>query len=220
MDGQSRAQCPMPPHLLHLSLPLGPPRAGTAVAEPAAAAAAAEAPSTAVIFAVLADEDVASLEVGVVEHLDGVGGGVDGVHLDDAASLGTAAGTLGEDLGVDHVASLAEVVLEILPRDAPRKVMHVQAVGGDLDHLLVVIVASVAAAAAVGGVAVAAAGAAGGTAHPVVVAHVGWGGCARRWGDKGEGRVRTSPSGSSRRIRSGKFGSRREGVERSNRRCA
>ena len=86
---------------------------------------------------------------------------------------------------MDHVASLAEVVLEILPRDAPRWLCTHRRLG-DLDHLLVVIVASVAAAAAVGGGG-RRAGAAGGTAHPVVVAHVGWGGCARRWGDKGGG---------------------------------
>ena len=124
-----------------------------AVAEAAAAAAVCG------VFAIFANEDVATVEVGVGEHLDGTRGFVDGGHLDDATALGAAAGSaFGEDLGVDHVAGLAEVVFEVLPRDAPGEVVDVEAVGGDLDDFLLVVAAA-GAAAVVAAVRVVAAGA-------------------------------------------------------------
>ena len=115
----------------------------------AAIIAVAKAAAAAVcgVFAIFANENVATVEVGVGEHLDGARGFVDGGHLNDAAALGAAAGAaLGEDLGVDHVAGLAEVVFEVLPRDAPGEVVDVEAVGGDLDDFLLVVAAAGAAA--------------------------------------------------------------------------
>ena len=59
---------------------------------------------------------------------------------------------------MDHVAGLAEVVFEVLPRDAPGEVVDVEAVGGDLDDFLLVVAAA-GAAAVVAAVRVVAAGA-------------------------------------------------------------
>ena len=76
-------------------------------------------------LAVLADEDVAPLELGLVE----LGDRALGVALvgedDDAAAL-RAAGALLHHVGRDHVAALLEVVLEVLPRDAPVEVADVE----------------------------------------------------------------------------------------------
>mmetsp|Transcript_79755 Transcript_79755/g.193266 ORF Transcript_79755/g.193266 Transcript_79755/m.193266 type:complete len:200 (+) Transcript_79755:497-1096(+) len=107
-----------------------------------ASAAAAAAASSAVILAVLADENVPAVEVRVVEHLDGVCRLVDCAHLHDAAALAPSSGAFGHDLRVDHLAGLAEVVLEVLPGHAPGEVVDVEAIGGDLDDFFFVVVAA------------------------------------------------------------------------------
>ena len=107
--GQSRAQWPTPPHLLPPLAPGPPPRPG---GEPRSRGATLLRRRGALSSRSSRMRMFAS--VGVVEHLDGVRG-------ESTVSISTMPQPFGarqglrHDLGVDDVAGLAEVVLEVLP---------------------------------------------------------------------------------------------------------
>ena len=81
-------------------------------------------------LAVLADEDLAAHELGIVEGEDGTLGTLGGGELHDSASLGPAVGG-GQDVGPgDLAAGALHVVLEVGPGDIPAEVANVDAAGG------------------------------------------------------------------------------------------
>ena len=81
-------------------------------------------------LAILADEDLAAHELGIVEGEDGTLGTLGGGELHYSASLGTAVGG-GQDVGPgDLAAGALHVVLEVGPGDVPAEVANVDAAGG------------------------------------------------------------------------------------------
>eukprot|EP00962_Isochrysis_galbana_P000564 scaffold161_cov89-Isochrysis_galbana.AAC.2 len=76
-------------------------------------------------LAVLADEDVAAVELRLGERGDGIGRIRCRGELHDATPLGSSIEH--HDVGVQHLARLAEVVLQSLPRSLPRQVADVHA---------------------------------------------------------------------------------------------
>lgn len=81
-------------------------------------------------LAILADEDLAAHELGIVEGQDGTLGTLGGGELHYSASLGPAVGG-GQDVGPgDLAAGALHVVLEVRPGDVPAEVANVDAAGG------------------------------------------------------------------------------------------
>ena len=81
-------------------------------------------------LAILADEDLAAQELGIVEGEDGTLGTLGGGELHYSASLGPAVGG-GQDVGPgDLAAGGFHVVLEVGPGDVPAEVANVDAAGG------------------------------------------------------------------------------------------
>ena len=81
-------------------------------------------------LAILADEDLAAHELGIVEGEDGTLGTLGGGELHYSASLGPAVGG-GQDVGPgDLAAGGLHVVLEVGPGDVPAEVANVDAAGG------------------------------------------------------------------------------------------
>ena len=81
-------------------------------------------------LAILADEDLAAHELGIVEGEDGTLGTLGGGELHYSASLGPAVGG-GQDVGPgDLAAGALHVVLEVGPGDVPAEVANVDAAGG------------------------------------------------------------------------------------------
>jgi len=96
----------------------------------AAAALCAAGPRLQVtVLAVLAHRERPPAELLVIQHLDGQRGLLRRLVLDDAAALGAARVLVLQDLGVDHVARLSEVVLQLLPRCPEGEVTDIAALG-------------------------------------------------------------------------------------------
>ena len=95
--------------------------------------------AAAATFAILAYKNATALKLRVHQLLYSVRGIVNRCHLHDAAALTPSTRALRKNLSADDLASFAEVVFQVLPGHAPRKVVHVQPVRRDLDHLSVEI---------------------------------------------------------------------------------